>query len=138
MLYFKLPDCYKRAAWWGTTLFDAECGLIGVGFKMADGEVVRVAFDEANAVHVMQTLGEYLERYRKERIQSDTSSGAVSASMLIEVTVESAEDFTKYLQSQPLLVAKEEKVFFRQRWYRGCRRILSRLRALLQHPHLRW
>ena len=44
-----LPAIYEDAAWRCTQTFDEQRGRVGVGLTLADGRVLRVAFDRESA-----------------------------------------------------------------------------------------
>ena len=72
-----LPESYKIAGWRNTTPLDLYSSRIGVGFNFEDGEVVRIALDRASAVHLFETLGDYLNLSHSPK-SSGMSSLAVS------------------------------------------------------------
>ena len=56
----RLPDSYARASWRNTTPYDAGADALGIGFNTASGEVLRVSLDWISAVHLAESLADYL------------------------------------------------------------------------------
>lgn len=57
----RLPASYRPATWRNTTPADGETGLIGVGFDLPDGQVLRLALSLEGARHLAETLTDYLD-----------------------------------------------------------------------------
>lgn len=70
----RLPASYRSAAWRNTTPVDAETGLIGVGFELPDGRVLRLALSIEGARQLAETLADYLETGHSARSSGRSSS----------------------------------------------------------------
>lgn len=66
----RLPASYGPAAWRNVTPADVGAGLIGVGFDLPGGQVLRLALPLDGARHLAEALLDYLPS-----IHSDKSSG---------------------------------------------------------------
>lgn len=69
----RLPASYGPAAWRNVTPADVGAGLIGVGFDLPGGQVLRLALPLDGARHLAEALLDYLPV-----IHSDKSSGSPS------------------------------------------------------------
>lgn len=61
------PRMYVPAEWRCTLPPSRETGCLGVGFNLADGEVIRVELSPAAARNLMESLAEYLSAMDAKR-----------------------------------------------------------------------
>lgn len=54
------PTSCSDASWRCTLPFDPDRGRVGIGLNLADGSALRVALDRASAMHLAETLRDYL------------------------------------------------------------------------------
>jgi hypothetical protein len=54
------PRMYVPAEWRCTLPPSSETGRLGVGFNLADGEVIRLELSRASARNLAESLAEYL------------------------------------------------------------------------------
>ncbi len=59
----RLPASYRPAIWRNTTPADVETGLIGIGFDLPDGQVLRLALPLEGARHLAEALLDYLDAH---------------------------------------------------------------------------
>jgi len=69
------PPCYPAAEWRCTLPYDVATDSIGIGFSMANGSIVRLKIDSANAQKLIDTIQVSL-------FHSDKSSGIPSNTVL--------------------------------------------------------
>ena len=55
----KIPPIYKLATWRNTTNIDSETGNIGIGFNLADGDIVRMQLDVKSVRHLVESINYY-------------------------------------------------------------------------------
>lgn len=78
----RLPVAYQIASWRNTTPVD-DAGLdLGVGFNLADGQVVRLRLSLASSYHLAQSIEDALRDHRA-RVHAAVSHGIPSVDMSI-------------------------------------------------------
>ena len=56
-----IPNSYIPAEWRNTTPVDRTQGMIGVGFNLGDGTIVRLALSGDSARYLSETILDYLK-----------------------------------------------------------------------------